>query len=93
MWVAKIHYLWKSFNLLGIFEWGMLYKEGSLPDKESANRVHHSEPYRSPTHAGGLFAIKRSWFKELGWYDPGRFIICCFTFRRNLVFQGPVMHI
>lgn len=55
----------------GIFEWGMLYKETELPEKEAAKRKYHSEPYNAPTHAGGLFAIKRSWFKELGWYDPG----------------------
>ena len=55
----------------GIFEWGMLYKENSLPAKEERRRAHHSEPYRAPTHAGGLFAIDREWFKELGWYDPG----------------------
>ena len=26
---------------------------------------------RSPTHAGGLLAIDRQWFFELGAYDPG----------------------
>ena len=52
----------------------MLYKEGPLPKKEANKREHFTEPYNSPTHAGGLFAIKRDWFKELGWYDPGEYI-------------------
>lgn len=53
----------------------MLYKEGPLPKKEANKREHFTEPYNSPTHAGGLFAIKRDWFKELGWYDPGEYML------------------
>ena len=53
---------------------GMFYKEGTLPYKEEKKRSHHSEPYNSPTHAGGLFAIDRAWFEELGWYDPGLWV-------------------
>lgn len=55
----------------GIFEWGMLYKENEVPRREQRRRQHNSEPYRSPTHAGGLFAINREYFLELGAYDPG----------------------
>jgi len=55
----------------GIFEWGMLYKETELSEKESSKRTHNSEPYPSPTHAGGLFAINRQYFLTLGGYDPG----------------------
>lgn len=55
----------------GIFEWGMLYKENELPAREANSRKHHSEPYKSPTHAGGLFAINRKYFLSLGAYDPG----------------------
>lgn len=55
----------------GIFEWGMLYKENEVPKKEQKRREHNSEPYQSPTHAGGLFAINREYFLKLGAYDPG----------------------
>ncbi|XP_055328454.1 N-acetylgalactosaminyltransferase 7-like [Paramacrobiotus metropolitanus] len=55
----------------GIWEWGMLYKEIEISERETSRHEHYSEPYRSPTHAGGLFAIHRGYFEELGWYDEG----------------------
>lgn len=55
----------------GIFEWGLLYKESEITDKERKRRKYKSEPFQSPTHAGGLFAIDRRWFKQLGYYDDG----------------------
>ena len=30
----------------GIFEWGLLYKETSLPDRERKHRQQDSEPFR-----------------------------------------------
>jgi len=58
----------------GIFEWGFLYKENEVPEKERQRHAHFSEPYASPTHAGGLFAIDREFFLKLGGYDPGLLI-------------------
>lgn len=55
----------------GIFEWGLLYKESEIPEDEKRQRKQISEPFKSPTHAGGLFAIERKWFERLGFYDPG----------------------
>eukprot|EP00106_Octopus_bimaculoides_P009459 XP_014776901.1 PREDICTED: N-acetylgalactosaminyltransferase 7-like [Octopus bimaculoides] len=55
----------------GIFEWGLLYKESKVPEMELKRREYNSEPYSSPILAGGLFAIDREYFFELGGYDPG----------------------
>ncbi|KAL4715304.1 hypothetical protein ACJJTC_004756 [Scirpophaga incertulas] len=60
-----------GINYRGIFEWGMLYKENEVPDREANHHKYKSEPYKSPTHAGGLFAINRKYFLEIGAYDPG----------------------
>jgi len=30
----------------GIFEWGFLYKESQVPQRELNRHQHHSEPYR-----------------------------------------------
>ncbi|VIO98686.1 Uncharacterized protein BM_BM6592 [Brugia malayi] len=70
-WSYRIVYGSADKHYRGIFEWGLLYKETELSSQELLRRKHNSEPFRSPTHAGGLFAINKKWFEELGYYDPG----------------------
>ncbi|VDM06731.1 unnamed protein product [Wuchereria bancrofti] len=70
-WSYRIVYGSVDKHYRGIFEWGLLYKETELSSQELLRRKHNSEPFRSPTHAGGLFAINKKWFEELGYYDPG----------------------
>ncbi len=36
----------QGHHFRGIFEWGMLYKENELPDKELRKRKYESEPYK-----------------------------------------------
>ncbi|XP_061736869.1 N-acetylgalactosaminyltransferase 7 isoform X1 [Nerophis ophidion] len=55
----------------GAWDWSMLWKRVPLNDKEKRQRKTRTEPYRSPAMAGGLFAIERDFFFELGLYDPG----------------------
>ncbi|KAK3591806.1 hypothetical protein CHS0354_007658 [Potamilus streckersoni] len=65
------HPVYTTSHHRGIFEWGFLYKESLVPQAELNRRQYHSEPYRSPTHAGGLFAMDRKYFFEMGAYDAG----------------------
>ncbi|TRY64534.1 hypothetical protein DNTS_022655 [Danionella cerebrum] len=53
----------------GAFDWEMNYKRLAIP-VELANS-DDSEPFLSPVMAGGLFAVDRMWFWELGGYDAG----------------------
>ncbi|ERE91436.1 N-acetylgalactosaminyltransferase 7-like protein [Cricetulus griseus] len=55
----------------GAWDWSMLWKRVPLTSREKRLRKTKTEPYRSPAMAGGLFAIEREFFFELGLYDPG----------------------
>ncbi|XP_072302075.1 polypeptide N-acetylgalactosaminyltransferase 10-like [Eucyclogobius newberryi] len=53
----------------GAFDWEMYYKRIPIPSELQPDDP--SEPFESPVMAGGLFAVDRKWFWELGGYDTG----------------------
>ncbi len=56
---------------VGGFDWNLIFDWHPVPRVEMERRKHKTDPIRSPTMAGGLFAINRNFFELLGSYDPG----------------------
>lgn len=54
---------------VGGFDWNMQFTWHGLPEAEYKRRKSDHDPVRSPTMAGGLFAISKHYFEELGTYD------------------------
>uniref|UniRef100_A0A8D2PRV3 Polypeptide N-acetylgalactosaminyltransferase n=1 Tax=Zosterops lateralis melanops TaxID=1220523 RepID=A0A8D2PRV3_ZOSLA len=61
----------------GAFDWEMYYKRIPIPPELQRRRkadrwaLTADRFHLSPVMAGGLFAVNRKWFWELGGYDPG----------------------
>ncbi|XP_064476144.1 polypeptide N-acetylgalactosaminyltransferase 5-like [Ornithodoros turicata] len=56
---------------VGGFDWGLNFRWHVAPEREVKRRRFSWEPLRSPTMAGGLFAIDKAFFEKLGMYDDG----------------------
>ncbi|KAM4606222.1 polypeptide N-acetylgalactosaminyltransferase 11 isoform 2-T4 [Polymixia lowei] len=55
----------------GGFNWGLHFKWDPVPPSELNGPEGTTGAIRSPTMAGGLFAMNRKYFNELGQYDAG----------------------
>lgn len=55
----------------GGFNWGLHFKWDPLPAGSLVKDTDFLGPFKSPTMAGGLFAIDRLYFSEIGEYDLG----------------------
>ena len=56
---------------LGHFDWHLTFEWKPLSAANRARQGGEHKPFDTPIHAGGLYAIARSWFDELGAYDRG----------------------
>ena len=64
------HYIAQPGDAMrGGFDWELWYKRIPIPREKKPKDL--SDPFESPVMAGGLFAIDRKYFEELGYYDDG----------------------
>ncbi|XP_053349196.1 polypeptide N-acetylgalactosaminyltransferase 12 [Clarias gariepinus] len=70
---------WNTFQYLGNagepqiggFDWRLVFTWHTVPEYEQKRRHSPTDVIRSPTMAGGLFAIGKKYFQYLGTYDTG----------------------
>ncbi|XP_062899918.1 polypeptide N-acetylgalactosaminyltransferase 12 [Mobula hypostoma] len=70
---------WNTFEFLGNpgepqiggFDWRLVFTWHVIPDHERKRRRSPIDVIRSPTMAGGLFAVSKKYFEYLGTYDTG----------------------
>eukprot|EP00043_Microstomoeca_roanoka_P025592 m.9198 g.9198 ORF g.9198 m.9198 type:complete len:520 (+) comp5660_c0_seq1:76-1635(+) len=55
----------------GIFDWNLVFLWKQLTQEDKAGREADIDPFPSPAMAGGLFAIDRKFFFDIGAYDMG----------------------
>ncbi|XP_072029532.1 polypeptide N-acetylgalactosaminyltransferase 11-like [Amphiura filiformis] len=55
----------------GGFNWGLHFKWENVHSSQLSKKEDYVRPIRSPTMAGGLFAMDREYFHKLGEYDEG----------------------
>ncbi|RMC18890.1 hypothetical protein DUI87_04787 [Hirundo rustica rustica] len=65
-------YMAGSDMTYGGFNWKLNFRWYPVPQREMERRKgDRTLPVRTPTMAGGLFSIDRSYFEEIGTYDAG----------------------
>uniref|UniRef100_A0A672SDB1 Polypeptide N-acetylgalactosaminyltransferase n=1 Tax=Sinocyclocheilus grahami TaxID=75366 RepID=A0A672SDB1_SINGR len=70
---------WNTFQYLGNpgepqiggFDWRLVFTWHTVPEHEQKRRSSATDVIRSPTMAGGLFAVNKKYFHYLGTYDTG----------------------
>ncbi|KAI4818408.1 hypothetical protein KUCAC02_011749 [Chaenocephalus aceratus] len=70
---------WNTFQYLGNsgepqiggFDWRLVFTWHTVPEYEQKRRRSPIDVIRSPTMAGGLFAVSKNYFHYLGTYDTG----------------------
>ncbi|XP_042266171.1 polypeptide N-acetylgalactosaminyltransferase 6-like isoform X1 [Thunnus maccoyii] len=56
-------------RIRGNFDWNLKFGWEVVPEEEKKQRKKETYPIRTPTFAGGLFSVSKSYFEHIGTYD------------------------
>jgi len=68
---TSFYYKYVAKDLFGVINWNLIFEWHELSAEDRAKKPNMYAPHATPCMAGGLFAIERSFFEELGYYDQG----------------------
>ena len=73
--ISEHNFGYRSIDMMdglrqGSFDWLMTYKRFPIPQVEEKKRRSAADPFITPVHNGGIFAIHSQWWRELKGYDP-----------------------
>ncbi|XP_076167807.1 polypeptide N-acetylgalactosaminyltransferase 9 isoform X1 [Ptiloglossa arizonensis] len=70
---TTLEYHWRDSGGVNVggFDWNLQFNWHAVPEREKKRHKNPAEPVWSPTMAGGLFSIDRTFFERLGTYDSG----------------------
>ncbi|XP_057684567.1 polypeptide N-acetylgalactosaminyltransferase 4 isoform X2 [Corythoichthys intestinalis] len=68
-WNTFEFYMETGLPMRGGFDWRLTFQWHAVPERERQRRTSRIDPIRSPTMAGGLFAVSKAYFQYLGTYD------------------------
>ena len=71
---TSFYYKYVAKDLFGVINWNLIFEWHELSEEDKARKPNMYAPHATPCMAGGLFAIERAFFEELGYYDPGNLI-------------------
>ncbi|XP_056113622.1 polypeptide N-acetylgalactosaminyltransferase 4 [Rhinichthys klamathensis goyatoka] len=70
-WNTFEFYMQTDEPMVGGFDWRLTFQWHGVPEIDRKIRKSRIDPIRSPTMAGGLFAVSKAYFEFLGTYDMG----------------------
>ncbi|XP_046389474.1 putative polypeptide N-acetylgalactosaminyltransferase 9 isoform X2 [Ischnura elegans] len=70
---TTLEYHWRGSGAVNVggFDWNLQFNWHAVPERERKKHKDSAEPVWSPTMAGGLFSIDKTFFEKLGTYDSG----------------------
>ncbi|XP_036149745.1 putative polypeptide N-acetylgalactosaminyltransferase 9 isoform X2 [Monomorium pharaonis] len=70
---TTLEYHWRDSGGVNVggFDWNLQFNWHAVPEREKKRHKNSAEPVWSPTMAGGLFSIDRTFFERIGTYDSG----------------------